>query len=87
VWLEGLGKSKNPVASSRFEPAGSSKIVLFHSSSHSVRYCDMFEVTSRKHLSTKLAEDFCYKMWIVEARGRGNAETILSHIPGMCVVV
>jgi hypothetical protein len=40
-------------------------------------YCDMFEVTRRKHVSTTVAEDFCYKVWIVEAGSRDNAQTLL----------
>jgi hypothetical protein len=39
--------------------------------------CDLFEVTSRKHVSTAVAGDFCYKVCIVEARSRGNAQTLL----------
>jgi hypothetical protein len=37
----------------------------------------MFEVTRREHVSTRVAEDFCYKVWIVEARSRSNAQTLL----------
>jgi hypothetical protein len=40
-------------------------------------YCDMFKVTSCKHVSTTVAEDFCYKVWIVEARSHGNTQTLL----------
>jgi hypothetical protein len=42
----------------------------------------MFEVTSCKHVSTTVAEDFCYKVWNVEARSHGNAQTLLSE--AMC---
>jgi hypothetical protein len=35
----------------------------------------MFEVTSRKRVSTAVTEDFCYKVWIVESRNRGKAQT------------
>jgi hypothetical protein len=37
----------------------------------------MFEVTGHKNVSTTVAEDFCYKVWIVEARSHGNAQTLL----------
>jgi hypothetical protein len=37
----------------------------------------MFEVTSRKHVSTAVAEDLRYKVWIVEAGSRVNAQALL----------
>jgi hypothetical protein len=35
----------------------------------------MFEVTSHKQVSTTVTGDFRYKVWIVEARSRSNADT------------
>jgi hypothetical protein len=44
---------------------------------YSLNYCDVFEVTWRKHVSTAVNGDFCYKAWTVAARSRDNAQTLL----------
>jgi hypothetical protein len=37
----------------------------------------MFKVTRYKHISTTVAGDFHYKVWIFEARSCGNAQILL----------
>jgi hypothetical protein len=37
----------------------------------------MFKVVRHKYISMTVAEDFCYRVWIAEARSHGNAQTLL----------